>query len=881
METLIHQFASMGPAGEAIEAGVGTAAGVGVGLFNYNRGNFRMDQKMHFSRFTAGQAMAVAQVKQYREDVVDLTALTCTRMDLYHGIGAMSLTILTALFCPGRLGLHTPPPPGWCMGLFLTNLAGCYMYLGMTMWLAMHASLRADSAGTHMLTRFVRLPIPSMTMLDRARKFMANYEEMPMGELLRFPWTRHQRATRRGEGGFNESIEIEPDAEARTRHGYDVPAWYRKEKHVDYGHMVESMMPYNARGSAPEHFEAYREIQNEWWPYDVYSRLSVFLAHMHLMHAWSYHQMGHHFAETRSLFAVVTVVVPLVVIQQIILTLDIVPGHTDIPWHRLGPLAPIFAYFGMYIEYKRWYTTDAAAIGVALVILTYILHIIYTLQLLKICAPSTTPPAPADAPGAAWWPANWRLPAAFQHAVWLVAPPKHLDPDQNDLAGEIRAKAIEVKGEEAYSNQPRAPEKDDKKRRDVHRALGPQKESPAWRNVQIGLIALAVAWIWLLGGYAWEVINQGTTHPSLISAPGLPNNARDPRYRPAKPGKQAPAPGTPRDPRAATGHSVEVGTGANEDGPGLGEKGGHAGRLLAEESQSQSQSQTLEGQVKEQLKELIEGRHELAKKLRELVPQLGGLTGAKRPVAPALSAEPSTLQRLAVKWPALLEPRLVVAGANGEILALSRHGRGALIAEAKTDGAPIEALPFALEGASGAGPLLSASWDSQGLLLLTTAGATMQCPGSGPTAGRWKCKELEGPRLPLSEGSFEGAAALARGPQVDAAAPVTLRAAVAFPLESTITLFSRSGSGPWRPTGEVGISIEVTTASYAGDDLLLTSRGGDLWKVGETGRAKQLKAATSGATWWQSTCKLGERLVHLTLEPAGTAMWEPMLLLGS
>jgi hypothetical protein len=38
-----------------------------------------------------------------------------------------------------------------------TGLAqGAYIWLGLTMWLAMHACLRANAATTHMLTRFVR-----------------------------------------------------------------------------------------------------------------------------------------------------------------------------------------------------------------------------------------------------------------------------------------------------------------------------------------------------------------------------------------------------------------------------------------------------------------------------------------------------------------------------------------------------------------------------------------------------------------------------------------------------------------------------------------------------------------------------------------------------
>eukprot|EP00435_Cladocopium_sp_Y103_P067787 s92_g30.t1 len=176
---------------------------------------------------------------------------------------------------------------------------GAYIWLGLTMWLAMHACLRANAATTHMLTRFVRLPIPANFMLDRARKFLGSWEEQPMREVLRIPWTRHQYSST-DEQSYNEGMEIDSfsvlsvgrptsedeAAQRRTRHGIDVPSWYRKEQAIDTGEPFESMMPLAAQGTAPEHFEVYREIQNEWWPYDVYARISIFLAFMKLSRSY-------------------------------------------------------------------------------------------------------------------------------------------------------------------------------------------------------------------------------------------------------------------------------------------------------------------------------------------------------------------------------------------------------------------------------------------------------------------------------------------------------------------------------------------------------------------------------------------------------------------
>jgi len=863
------------------QAVAGAAGAAGMGLFSYNRGNYMMDQKLHFARYTAGCNLAIAQTNMYRQDITDLTSLTCTRMDVYHSIAAMTATILTALFCPGRLGLHTPPPPGWLMGLFMVNLAGTYLWLGLTMWLAMHASLRADSALTHMLTRFVRLPVPAQWMLDRARKFLSSYEEQPLSEAFRLPFTRHQRKGSPGEGPYNESMEFDADAERRARHGHDVPAWYRKEKAVDHGCTVETMMPFGARGTAPEHFEVYREVQNEWWPYDVYSRLSIFLAFMHLTHCWTYMQIGHHLTETRSVFGAVCVVLPMSVLQQIILTLDIIPSRGQIPVQRIGPFAQWFALVAACLEYKRWFSPWALSLSFVFVYISYGIHIVYTLQLLRLCSPDATkPPAPAEAPGSSWWPGSWQLPSAFQHAIWLVAPPRQLEPGQNDLAGELRAASCAPPGARGLTAEPTPLHEE--KRRDVHRALGRQGESPAWFNVKVGLIALLVAWLFLAFGYFIEVANQGTAHPSMLSALGMPNNARDPRYRPAKPGAAEP---------------VEVGTGGAEAGPAVGMKE-HAVERRLQALGLTSERISLSSDVNAAL------RREIAARLSDLLPYVRELASGQRagsfsvapsapvPGAPSLTAPlAASPTRLEVQWPALFEPRILACGHAGghadagipAAITLSRHGRGALVIPAAVSNAQglAEVSPFVLEGVAAFGPLVAASWDTAGLLLTAAAGVTMECPGRGPSEGRWRCRQLAGAKLPISLAGrpFAGALALGRHPK-----QAVLRAAVAFPGESSLAVFSRAGreAAPWLPAGEVRISGPASALSFAAEDsLLLAAPDGSVAEMQLADGTLTAAATAPGREGhiWQAACRLpGRGIVRLALNPVGAAL-EPTLLL--
>lgn len=787
----------------AAAAATAAATTAGVGLFSYNRGNYQMDAKNRYTRFTAGLNSAIAQTGMYRQDITDLTNLTVTRMDCYHVIAAMGLTILTAIYCPGRLGLHTPPPPGWLMGLAFLNIAGCYMFLGLCVWLNMHAAARADTAATHMLTRFVRLPIPSQGSLDKARKFLASFEEQPLREVFRIPFTRHRHSE--DDQAYNEH-EIDDGAKARARRGLDVPAWYRMEKEVGRKNnidTVESMMPLAGKGSAPEHFEAYREIQNEWFPYDVYSRLSLFIAFMYLLQCWSYMQIGHQLQETRALFACAIVLLPMFVLQQIILTLDITP--MGFPVHRIGPCALWFAYVAGAIEYKRWFTPGAQTLGFFLVYCAYAIHIIYTLSLIHLCAPSKDPPAVADTPGASWWPSEWLLPTAFQHAIWLVAPPKELEKGQVDIAGELRDQQRGLAG----SPVARTGSTRSERRADVMRALGKQGESPAWFNVRTGLYAMLLGWIFLTFGFTIEVMTQGTATPSLLSAPGMPNNARDPRYRPAKVGRHEP---------------TEVGTGGVAHGPARGVHGEAVHRRLEGLTPELLSKVADQPKIAKALHDLMPHLQELSRTGRHIGGQATKIEGVK-PVPAGLGKDP---KRMAVEWPALFEPQFLACGEDSEvILVLSRHGRGTSVMMSQGRDKPLKPTPFVLEGVATHGSLAATSWDADGLLLLTSTGVTLECPGTSPAHnGRWPCMPLPGTKLPIS---MEGKA-LATKVAIAREGTKGLRAAVLFPGDDSVTVFSRANraDAPWLPSGEVSYPAPtvVPTFTAGAESLLLTATDG-------------------------------------------------------
>eukprot|EP00927_Polykrikos_kofoidii_P029109 TRINITY_DN25220_c0_g1_i1.p1 TRINITY_DN25220_c0_g1~~TRINITY_DN25220_c0_g1_i1.p1 ORF type:complete len:1284 (+),score=182.52 TRINITY_DN25220_c0_g1_i1:164-4015(+) len=167
-------------------------AAVGLGakeLFSYNRTNFKFDQEQRIERESLRIEMQVKRFELFREDVRDLVELTVDRMDVYHLVGALFLEFCIVLFCEGRVQASAPP---FLLSMFLLSNACAFIYLLLAVWLSMHASIASHSFGVRLLTRFVRLPIPSVKQMTALRSNLKDYERQNISNLLRLPFLDRQ-----------------------------------------------------------------------------------------------------------------------------------------------------------------------------------------------------------------------------------------------------------------------------------------------------------------------------------------------------------------------------------------------------------------------------------------------------------------------------------------------------------------------------------------------------------------------------------------------------------------------------------------------------------------------------------------------------------------
>uniref|UniRef100_A0A7S1QK45 Uncharacterized protein n=1 Tax=Alexandrium catenella TaxID=2925 RepID=A0A7S1QK45_ALECA len=301
-----------------------------------------------------------------------------------------------------------------------------------------------------LLTRKVRLPIPSLSQLDQARVFASSYEKQNVGDIFRVPFMRHQQhgpdlpPASDEEDEEDELMKAHKQGEEFGSTARDtVPSWIRDETVVDKigGQPSSSSGQEKDHHETPEHFKLMAKAMEDWWMYDVYARIAMLYGVCCFLYAVSYYAIGTTISELRGFWISWSLPMLFQVAQALILRLDILQnnGQKFLPnVEFLGHIAPYFAIVATTLEFKFWYSPTSVDLTWVFVGLAFFSHMMMALRFLDLAWPDTE--REVDMPEQAtrqWWPASWKVPSAFTKALWVLAPPKKLEPGQHDLMHEM------------------------------------------------------------------------------------------------------------------------------------------------------------------------------------------------------------------------------------------------------------------------------------------------------------------------------------------------------------------------------------------------------------------------------------------------------------
>jgi hypothetical protein len=816
----------------------GAAAVGGNAVFSYNRANFMMDAGMRWARYMAGYSYAQDQVAMYREDVDMLSDITISKMDNIHAVSGLMMVIVIQLIMAGRLGVHGPAPPTWLMGLYWCNCALMCMWLMLAAWMAIHGGARAQAGATYLKTRSVRLPIPTPKQLDKARIYGNHWERQRVWDVFRVPFAtpapvdgkvdhRFEQDDGDSDGSFDkDKVGKKKRKTAGPITDFRTPAWVNEEIRELHGGSGGAPV---TKSTTPEHFELFRGLQHEWYQFETYARVSIFFAFTHWMSAASMYIMSHCFIELRANWPAYSCTAVLVSAHYCLNSLDInaLPrGKTgfNLPMEFVVPFPPLVCVVCMGIDYsvlEEWRSGWVVFIWVCSFI-CYIVYLLWALRMYDLCCPATALEPMQESAGKPWWPEGWSLPLAFQHTLYLVAPPKYLEPGESCLWQEMKA------GRGSHNqNVPNS------KQREI-----PITNNAAWRVCQGGNLVTIFIWSFIILARFYDMVwvtPEGGDMRYMLKQEG-----RVMRW----PSHMQPwmSPWTRLGSRSEFCHT-----------------GGCDRRL---------------GEVQSR------NRYQMANVAENLLPTLQRISDVlqQEQVSTAAALQPqANLAVPVLKFPDSSTHTSWTVGSRPEILSCSHSGSMATVARDQRSGAfmpfagdKLESAPqrFFFRGIDHLGEVLGSHWGEDAMLLTMKSGHLAECAGL-PSAGAWLCEEM-GSRLPLGGASLRNAV-VARVP----GGKKLFRAAVVYDGDATVTLLETDGdSGIWIPTGEAVLpsflqKIPSFSMTLDADELVLMAENGGVLKWAMTEPqpeevASPFRKDTAQHMVWQTACLLNNnRLARL------------------
>eukprot|EP00441_Pelagodinium_beii_P047668 CAMPEP_0197625272 /NCGR_PEP_ID=MMETSP1338-20131121/4680_1 /TAXON_ID=43686 ORGANISM="Pelagodinium beii, Strain RCC1491" /NCGR_SAMPLE_ID=MMETSP1338 /ASSEMBLY_ACC=CAM_ASM_000754 /LENGTH=877 /DNA_ID=CAMNT_0043195631 /DNA_START=22 /DNA_END=2655 /DNA_ORIENTATION=+ len=875
--------------------GGGVAKQVGVFGFGYNRANYKFDQGQRWGRFTTGRQMEIKRTSMFREDVTDLASVSASKLKIYAPILTMSLGYCLTIFVEARSGLKFPAPPTFASGLYLQCLGIAFGFMTLSTWLCFHAAQRAQVAMVQLRTRRVRVPVPTQRQLDSARRILSTYEEQSVYDMFRLPFVmpnsgntppgsdeegKPKKAKEADKAGYSKGglpgmaakmkgkvKDIKDEAGGSKKeiaHAARIPgttagapSWISKE--LDAREELPGASP-SAHGlDAPsepyEHFELVREAQKEYWCAEAYCRVTFLIGFMHMIQSFAYWLTLHNIAELGMVWNAMVCGITLSAGVWVMFRLDVLPDHGGcFPIEAAGPSVSCMS---LALAYSHSPSQSVIDISRAVAILCYLMHLAWTFRLYMVAQPANSmanhqaketggrlfnQSASCETP-------TW-LPAAFQHVSYLVAPPK------------TKAQLAQEQSDREHSKASDDPM--------VKIDMTP------WYYTRTLLGFTFLGWLILLTG---RIVECTMSERMLVTNPGAPPWTRIGQWYGWESG--------PISSKHYAHVTPQRGHFAWQRGWGpQGQQELWASDMFGfhpeadmhwAEPEGPEPLIGVAGKGENTWAEGVinygrrwEGGHDWLdsgghRRLRSIVP------GFVRPVVPA-----------AVQWPALLEPKFLACGSQGQVAALGAGGMGAFIpAEVVNGEASGHAASFSLDGLLELGMARGLNWASDRLLVNTGSGSIAAC--SAPT-DRSLCSDLGLPKLP----SYADGKVLA---VIEAKEDQPFRAAVA--LGSQILMHQLVNSA-WHVTAEVllpfsvegqGESHEIIHLVADHGKLLVTTSEGSVfqWRMQDgqaIAEAEREAPAAGPRRQWHAACALPTgKVARLASKRRGAGEWQPELLI--
>ena len=341
---------------DPLTAGVAAVISGAGALFSYNKDAFVFEKTLRQAEAHQRQAMRVQEVALYREDIRDLFGVTVQKMDNYLIVNTLMIG-----FCISLLYAIDLPPsiPDWIHWMWVLSMSGAMLFLLLSIWLCLHASITAQSLVVRLLTQWLRLPVPNSKEISKYALNFFDYEKNA-GNLLRLPALS-------GKGKHDimpPLVEESPSKAGETFKGRSLA------KGGDVFQGIEDLSSHQLQKT---HLHLFRQIARSWRGYDAYARVCMIMGTNQLLQALGHLSVARMFMVNQQLFSSLFVVITMHSLSLIHFKLNINPTREQ---HNMMTFLLAVPPLTTFVAACLWFY-DYAKAGDIVAIFAILIHLIW------------------------------------------------------------------------------------------------------------------------------------------------------------------------------------------------------------------------------------------------------------------------------------------------------------------------------------------------------------------------------------------------------------------------------------------------------------------------------------------------------------------------
>ena len=340
-------------------------------IFLYNRDLYMFNRQVNQGRIYQTQKMRIEQILLFRDDLRQLFDLTIGKMESYLVVNTLTLAFCMAFFYEGRMPLDTP---SWLFWLWGMSLATAILFLIMSVWFAIYATITAQTFAVRLLTQWLRLPVPSQADITKAAATAAEFEKQSKSTLLRVPIVSTPNPPGGGASSSSSSavpaapMAAGPQGPKRSSKGAagpsdDTRSEAEQEAPPKMVNPALELMFSREYQTFVEHFHLFRSLQENWAGYDAYARVCMVVGSAQLLSVIGYMGIGWYITDHArwggAVFTILIVVFAIIHARMNLL-LSSRELSTLIFFLVAGPLTGCTAAILHYIDRQDLYGTAVA-----------------------------------------------------------------------------------------------------------------------------------------------------------------------------------------------------------------------------------------------------------------------------------------------------------------------------------------------------------------------------------------------------------------------------------------------------------------------------------------------------------------------------------------